>query len=250
MRAGTASSTSLDDGEKSGAWQRRKEQREPEILAAARRLFESRGVDDTSVAAIAAEAGVSEATVFKYFANKQELIERVVHAWIEPYAEQLEKDVRTLSGARARLEHIASRHLADMVRSPQLHIITYRNLRWDHYQESELRRLVQRWTRIGVWTIEQGVAEGEIRSDVDVTTVRDLFYGGLEQAGLRTALSGRFLDVDAQAKAIVNIVLSGIVAVTSARPTVPAERIEVAIAALERIEAALGVGDPAKGGIK
>ncbi len=233
----------LDDLPRVSSWQRRKEQREPEILAAARRLFEAAGVDGTSVAAVAREAGVSEATVFKYFASKQDLIERVMRDWLEPAAAQLEADVRMISGAPARLELIASRHLADMVRSPQLHIIVYRDLRWgNNYRDSLVRKLVQRWTRVGVWTIQQGMADGEIRRDVHATAVRDVFYGGLEQAGWRTALSGRFLDVESEVRAIVAVVLSGIATAGSVPPAPPAasaERVEVAIAALERIETIL-----------
>jgi len=115
----------------------------------------SAGVVATSVALIARQAQVSEATVFKYFPTKQALLERVVQDWIVPLAEQLEADVRVINGVRARLALIASRQLADMVRSPQLYVITYRELRWLNYQGSQLQKLVQRWTRIAIWAIEQ-----------------------------------------------------------------------------------------------
>ena len=229
----------IDNSAKAGAWQRRKEQREPEILAAARQLFESQGPEATSVATIARQAGVSEATVFKYFASKQELLERVVLDWIEPAAAQLEVEIQAIAGARARLEHIAYRHLTDMVRSPQLHIILYRDLRWSNYQGSDLRKAVQHWTRIGVRVVERGIADGEIRGDINVTALRDLFYGGLEQAGWRTALSGRSLDVDAEIRAIINIMFAGISAAATAEPTASARRVEVAIATLDRIESLL-----------
>jgi len=228
--------------ERSAAWQRRKAQRAPEILAAAKQLFEAQGVDATSIAMIARDAGVSEATVFKYFSTKQGLVGRVVEDWIAPLAAQLEADVRVISGARARLTLIASRQLADMARSPQLYVITFRELRWRDYRDSQLRKLVQRWTRIGVWAIEEGVADGEIRQEVDVTAVRDVFYGGLEQTGWRTALSGRPLDPELWAKRITDTVLGGISTDKERAPdSSPAlsDRVEVAIASLKRIETIL-----------
>jgi AcrR family transcriptional regulator len=229
-------------GARTAAWQRRKEQRTPEILAAATQLFEAKGVEATSVAMIARQANVSEATVFKYFPNKQSLIEQVVHDWIAPLATQLEADVREISGVQARLTLIASRHLADMIRSPQLYIITFRELRWWNYQGSQLQKLVQRWTRIAVWAIEQGIAEGEVRQDVDVTTIRDVFYGGLEQTGWRTALSGRALNHEVEARKITDTVFVGISAVKESAPASSVtlrDRVEVAIASLERIETIL-----------
>jgi AcrR family transcriptional regulator len=224
---------------RSSAPQRRKDQRAPEILAAARPLFEQHGVEATSVAAIARQAGVSEATVFKYFDTKQDLVERVVLDWIEPAVERLEADVRGMTGTRARLEHIAFMHLADMALSPQLHTIVYRDLRWHNYEGSPLRKMVQRWTRVGVWVIEQGIAEGELRADLNVIAVRDIFYGGLEQTGWRTALSGRRLDVGAEAKAIINVLLAGIVATAPVETAASSRQIEQALAALGRIEAVL-----------
>jgi TetR/AcrR family transcriptional regulator, fatty acid metabolism regulator protein len=229
-------------GERSTSWRRRTAQRTPDILAAARQLFEAQGVAATPVALIARQAQVSEATVFKYFPTKQALIERVVQDWIIPLAQQLEADVRVIHGVRARLALIASRQLTDMLRSPQLYVITYRELRWLNYQGSQLQKLVQRWTRIGIWAIEQGVADGEIRPDIDVTAVRDVFYGGVEQTGLRTALSGRTLDPEIEARKITDTVLGGIAVIKDKVPDPsPAsnDRIEVAIAALERIETLL-----------
>lgn len=225
--------------ERPTSWRRRTAQRPPDILAAARQLFEARGVVATSVAMIARQAQVSEATVFKYFPTKQALLERVVQDWIVPLAEQLEADVRVINGVRARLALIASRQLADMVRSPQLYVITYRELRWLNYQGSQTQKLVQRWTRIAKWAIEQGVAEGEIRPDVDVITVRDVFYGGVEQTGWRTALSGRPLEYEIEARKITDTVLGGIAVIKKDFPDLsPAsnDRLEVAIATLERIE--------------
>ena len=225
--------------ERSTSWRRRTAQRPPDILAAAKQLFEAQGVVATSVAMIARQAQVSEATVFKYFPTKQALLERVVQDWIVPLAEQLEADVRVITGVRARLALIASRQLADMVRSPQLYVITYRELRWLNYQGSQTQKLVQRWTRIAIWAIEQGVAEGEIRPDVDVITVRDVFYGGVEQTGWRTALSGRALDYEIEAGKITDTVLGGIAVIKKDFPdSSPAsnDRLEVAIATLERIE--------------
>ena len=44
------------------------------ILAGALRLFTQKGIDSTSTASIAKEAGVGTGTVFHYFSNKEELV--------------------------------------------------------------------------------------------------------------------------------------------------------------------------------
>ncbi|MEV6276318.1 helix-turn-helix domain-containing protein [Nocardia sp. NPDC051832] len=47
--------------------------RHRELLDAAARVFAARGYEDTTVAAITAEAGVSRATLYVYFASKEEI---------------------------------------------------------------------------------------------------------------------------------------------------------------------------------
>lgn len=53
-----------------GLRSRKKAKRRDEIIAAARTLFESQGIDATTMADIAAAAGISSPTVFNYFGSK------------------------------------------------------------------------------------------------------------------------------------------------------------------------------------
>jgi AcrR family transcriptional regulator len=55
-------------------WQEHKERTRRELLASARKLFAERGYQGTSAADIAAGAGVTERTLFRYFPNKIALV--------------------------------------------------------------------------------------------------------------------------------------------------------------------------------
>lgn len=55
-------------------WEEHKERTRRELIDAARRLFAERGFDATSAADIAAAAGVTERTLFRYFPNKSALV--------------------------------------------------------------------------------------------------------------------------------------------------------------------------------
>ncbi|QWF80045.1 TetR/AcrR family transcriptional regulator [Amycolatopsis sp. CA-230715] len=54
-------------------WDRTRQLASQEILGTALRLFTEQGYDETSIAQIAREAGVSQRTLFRYFGSKEEL---------------------------------------------------------------------------------------------------------------------------------------------------------------------------------
>ena len=84
------------------------------LQAAALELFEERGFDDTTVADIAARAGLTKRTFFRYFADKREVLfsgskelEESIVARIEsarPEARPLDAVAAALEGAGAELE--------------------------------------------------------------------------------------------------------------------------------------------------
>jgi AcrR family transcriptional regulator len=61
-----------------GLRERQKQQRRDAIMESARMLFECQGVEDSSMATIAAAAGVSTPTVFNYFGSRDELLLAII----------------------------------------------------------------------------------------------------------------------------------------------------------------------------
>ncbi len=72
-----------------GKRQAHKEATHQALKEAAERLFAERGFAATTVRDIAAEAGVTERTFFRYFAVKEELIVEDVAAWIPVLAQRI-----------------------------------------------------------------------------------------------------------------------------------------------------------------
>src|SRR5207245_677623 len=71
-------------------WQRRKEARPGEILAAALACFKERGFAGTRLEDVAAKAGVTKGTIYLYYSSKEELFEAVVRGEVVPNLDRLE----------------------------------------------------------------------------------------------------------------------------------------------------------------
>jgi AcrR family transcriptional regulator len=73
-----------------GLRERKKQQTRQVIADTARRLFSQRGFDGVTVAQVAREADVSEATVFNYFPSKEDLF----YSGLEAFQDQLLSAIR------------------------------------------------------------------------------------------------------------------------------------------------------------
>jgi len=192
------------------AWLRRAEHRPQEILAAARVLLEQHGYAAVSMAQIARRAGVSEATVYKYFKNKQDLMNQVLHEWATPFTEYLQREIVLRTDLRAKLTLVGIRYLRSLEQTPRLHEVVFQELRWNGYYGSSLHKLNQQFVRILVEAIRDAIDRGEAVEGTNPLTVRDMLFGGLEHIALRTMFAGRPMDIETEVTTLVEHLLSGI----------------------------------------
>jgi TetR/AcrR family transcriptional regulator, mexJK operon transcriptional repressor len=89
------------------------------ILAAAQRTFLANGFGAASMDAIAREAGASKATVYAYFASKEELFGAVVARESERYAQEFSSLALDPGDVTASLQAIAERFL-HLLLSPEV----------------------------------------------------------------------------------------------------------------------------------
>ena len=68
---------------------RRRRAREGEIVAATRRLFDERGLQDAPIDGIAKAVGINKAQIYRHFASKEELFILTVTSYLDEVAEAL-----------------------------------------------------------------------------------------------------------------------------------------------------------------
>ncbi|ELX11077.1 putative transcriptional regulator TetR family [Janthinobacterium sp. HH01] len=105
-------------------WERRKDARPQELLAAALDQFVERGYAATRLEDVAKRAGVSKGTLYLYFANKEELFKAVVRENIVHAIGEAEQDAAVFDGPSAVLLRTILMKWWDQICATQLAGIT------------------------------------------------------------------------------------------------------------------------------
>ncbi len=148
-------------------WERRKDARPQELLAAALELFVERGFAATRLDDVAASAGVSKGTLYLYFANKEELFKAVVRESMLPALGEAEVLIEQHQGSAAALfeeialgwwERVGSSKVAGITKLMMAESGNFPEVARFYYEE-----VVSRVNAIVARMLEHGIARGEFR---------------------------------------------------------------------------------------
>jgi AcrR family transcriptional regulator len=152
-------------------WERRKDARPQELLAAALDLFVERGYAATRLDDVAARAGVSKGTLYLYFTNKEELFKAVVRENMVPVLGEAEDIVERYEGSSAELfreiilgwwERIGSTKLSGITKLMMAEANNFPEVTQFYHDE-----VISRGNAMIVRMLERGIARGEFR-DIDM----------------------------------------------------------------------------------
>jgi AcrR family transcriptional regulator len=191
----------------------RPEQRIAELIAASRELLAEVGYERFLPAELARRCGVSEATVYRYFPTKRELLIRSAETWFEEVLVDLEPGVTQHEGTYEQLCYVV-RYAVEVVRKePTLTRYIFNELRPDpEFRATEIYQLNRRFTGVVVQVLRDAVARGDLRDDVDVELLRDMIFGAIEhQAWAYLRGEGDF-STDDTAEGITRVIFGGMAA--------------------------------------
>ena len=197
-------------------WQRRKEARPAELLAAALACFKERGFAATRLDDVAAKAGVTKGTIYLYYPSKEELFKAVVRGELVPNIERLEAALDEPGPTAALLERLVTVWTQHIVPSPisvipKLVIAEASN--FPELARFYLETAVHRVLRLVASVLRRGIARGEFRP-VDVEHVVYCVLGPLLFTVLWQHSLGphddRPLDVHAVCRAHLDLLLHGL----------------------------------------
>lgn len=175
---------------------RRKEQSKEEIRKAAWELFSQFGVDKVSMVDIARKAGVSQATIYNNFENKEALTREFVTIAVDHLLQRVQAIVTPQKRYREKMAAFFA-FIAEMLASGQSSAadsaIFTRSADLQHDPEIKKIRAEaqQKMTRLLLNLIEEGKQQGQVNPDLSNEAL-SLYFAAFMEVFIQPELQARF----------------------------------------------------------
>jgi AcrR family transcriptional regulator len=156
-------------------YQQHRDRQRATILEAARELFIQKGIQGTTLGDIAAEVGVTRATIYQYFANQTDIAWAILEENFKGFQEDLEHDFHADETGYEQIEKYLSYFLAGFTRYPEhFRFLAQFDVMYANSQEVErLLETVKRTLGSAVEpvaeAVRRGMADGSLRPELDPT---------------------------------------------------------------------------------
>jgi AcrR family transcriptional regulator len=156
------------------------EVRRKQILKSAVKVFARSNYRAARVADIAAEAGISEALLYKFFDSKQAIFLEVLQHMSERVLLAWQEEVDREEDALRALRNMGTTYYRRMMKHPEELRVQFQAISEIAEKEiaERLRRDHEGYVRFITEVIEKGIRQGSVRKDVDVEMLGFFFDGG------------------------------------------------------------------------
>jgi len=156
-------------------------------------------------------SGVNSALIYKYFGDKRGILHKVLSDAMDQYFTDLERDLKGIKGALNKLRKLAWTQINLYEKNRVLARILLLEVKNHHsYFESESYQKIRRYSSIVKEIIEEGIKDGDIRDDISVWSMRQIFMGAIEHLCLPGVIQGKAFSADEFTEDFCNTIFSGI----------------------------------------
>ena len=170
-----------------------------------------KGYEAATISNIAKRAGVADGTIYKYVADKRELLFRVLSKSIGVHVEQTIEGARALRTPQEKIEYFCYRHLSFWDQNRELGLLYAAESRtrdqhhWPTYLETN-----RKYVKVIQDAIEEGVRNGDFVLPAPPRILRDAIMGRVEQLAWGLTSRAKTIDPRRMASEIVACFVIGI----------------------------------------
>lgn len=194
--------------------------RRAELLQAAQRVFARKGFHAANVADVAAEADVSQGTVYHYFDSKEALLMAVFETWeTEHLQQELERSLAaepTAAGRLALVAHAAGERLAGAFNLLGAQVEFWSHIPRHAAIRKGFRRMFAKMAAELAQVIQQGIDNGEFRT-VDANALARLLIATYDGLVLQWLADRKSVDWQSSAEMLSSVILQGLLSKTGGK---------------------------------
>lgn len=168
-----------------------------QIMAAAEKVMSQKGLKASTIAEIAALAGINDSVIYHYFRNKKDLLFSVEGAHLAEVIQMLNEQLAGIPEAVSRLSKMVWFHLHYNYTHRDYAILLLFECRSNiNFYQHPAYNLIRQYAGIMLAILRGGVASGAFRDDIDLRLARDLILGALDWVSIKLIVQEQDQDSD------------------------------------------------------
>lgn len=179
-------------------------------LPAAAELFADRGLEETKVEDVATATGVPKATLYYYFAGKEQILAFLLQETLQQMADEVAIAVQAPDSAATRLAAVVRAQLRVMADQPAVCRALIENLGRAGRMPEIANSVTEAYYAPVQHLLEEGVRDRSLRATDDPVTTAMVLFGAVTMSALAYLATGRAMSPEGLSPSILSVVLDGL----------------------------------------
>jgi TetR/AcrR family transcriptional regulator, fatty acid metabolism regulator protein len=180
-------------------------------LTSAVKVIGQRGFQNATIAEIAKNAQMGDATIYEYFKSKEDLLLAIPVEWTKELIPQIEDHMMGIKGAFNKLRKFIWWYLNFFEKNPEYGSIVLLELKTSRtYISAEAYQAARTFYQVVLDIIVEGQEEGTIDNEIDIYVARSICVGAIEHMIIRWLLKDRKYAVTQYAEQLTDLLIKAL----------------------------------------
>jgi TetR/AcrR family fatty acid metabolism transcriptional regulator len=186
----------------------RESERRRQIITSAIKIFGEKGFQNATIAEIAKDAGIGDATIYEYFKSKEDLLLAIPVEITKELIPQINEHMMGIKGAFNKLRKFIWWYINYLEKNPGYGSIVLLELKTSKaYISTEAYQAARNFYQVVLDIIKEGQEEGVIKKEINIYLARSICVGAIEHIIIRWLLKDRKYSLTQYADELADLLI-------------------------------------------
>src|SRR4030042_5453207 len=186
-------------------------EKKKKILMSAIKIIGDKGYQNATIAEIAKDAGIGDATIYEYFKNKEDILLSIPVEITKELIPQINDHMMGIKGAFNKLRKFIWWWLNYIEKNPVYGSIVLLELKTSKtYVSNEAYQAARNFYKIVLDIIKEGQEEGSIKKEINIYLARSICVGAIEHIIIRWLLKERKYSLTQYADELADLLVDSL----------------------------------------